>query len=41
MACYEINGIVPVVDPTACLYPPQTLIGDVISRAGPLRGAGR
>lgn len=30
MPCYEINGIVPVVDPTAFVHPSATLIGDVI-----------
>lgn len=30
MPCYEINGIVPVVDPTAFVHPTAILIGDVI-----------
>ncbi len=30
MPCYEINGIVPVVDPTAFVHPAAILIGDVI-----------
>jgi phenylacetic acid degradation protein len=34
VACYEINGIVPVVDPTAFVHPSATLIGDVIVGAG-------
>jgi phenylacetic acid degradation protein len=32
--CYEINGIVPVVDPTAYVHPNATLIGDVIVGPG-------
>jgi phenylacetic acid degradation protein len=28
--CYEINGLVPVVDPTAFVHPSAILIGDVI-----------
>ena len=34
MACYEINGLVPVVDPTAFVHPMATLIGDVIVGPG-------
>lgn len=34
MACYEINGLVPVVDPTAFVHPMATLVGDVIVGAG-------
>lgn len=30
MPCYEINGLTPVVDPTAFVHPAATLIGDVI-----------
>ncbi|MGH6612123.1 MAG: phenylacetic acid degradation protein PaaY [Burkholderiaceae bacterium] len=30
MPCYEINGITPVVDPTAFVHPTAILIGDVI-----------
>jgi phenylacetic acid degradation protein len=30
MACYEIDGIRPVVDPTAYVHPSAVLIGDVI-----------
>lgn len=30
MPCYEINGVVPVVDPTAFVHPTAILIGDVI-----------
>ena len=30
MPCYEINGITPVVDPSAFVHPTATLIGDVI-----------
>jgi phenylacetic acid degradation protein len=32
--CYEINGLVPVVDPTAFVHPSATLIGDVIVGPG-------
>jgi phenylacetic acid degradation protein len=32
--CYEINGIIPVVDPTAFVHPSATLIGDVIVGPG-------
>ncbi len=34
MPCYEINGLVPVVDPTAFVHPSATLIGDVIVGPG-------
>jgi phenylacetic acid degradation protein len=34
VACYEINGLVPVVDPTAFVHPMATLVGDVIIGAG-------
>ena len=34
MPCYEINGLVPVVDPTAFVHPMATLIGDVIVGPG-------
>ena len=30
MPCYEINGVAPVVDPSAFVHPTATLIGDVI-----------
>ena len=32
--CYEIDGVVPVVDPTAFVHPTATLIGDVIVGPG-------
>lgn len=34
MPCYEIDGIRPVVDPTAFVHPTAVLIGDVIIGAG-------
>jgi phenylacetic acid degradation protein len=34
MPCYEIDGVVPVVDPTAFVHPTATLIGDVIVGPG-------
>ncbi|HQR72501.1 MAG TPA: phenylacetic acid degradation protein PaaY [Burkholderiaceae bacterium] len=34
MPCYEINGVIPVVDPTAFVHPEATLIGDVIVGPG-------
>ena len=34
MACYAINGLVPVVDPTAFVHPMATLVGDVIVGPG-------
>jgi phenylacetic acid degradation protein len=30
MPCYEINGVIPVVDPTAFVHPTAIVIGDVI-----------
>ena len=30
MPCYEIDGLVPVIDPTAYVHPTAVLIGDVI-----------
>ena len=30
MPCYEIDGVVPVVDPSAFVHPTAVLIGDVI-----------
>jgi phenylacetic acid degradation protein len=32
--CYEINGVIPVVDPTAFVHPSATLIGDVVVGPG-------
>ena len=34
MPCYAIEGVVPVVDPTAYVHPTAVLIGDVIVGAG-------
>ncbi len=34
MPCYEIDGLVPVVDPSAFVHPTAILIGDVIVGAG-------
>ena len=34
MPCYEIDGLTPVVDPTAFVHPSAVLIGDVIVGAG-------
>ncbi|HWU32431.1 MAG TPA: transferase hexapeptide repeat family protein [Marmoricola sp.] len=34
MTCYEIDGVVPVVDPTAFVHPLAVLIGDVIVGPG-------
>ena len=34
MKVYEIDGIVPVVDPTAYVHPSAVLIGDVLVGAG-------
>jgi len=34
MPCYEIDGLRPVVDPTAYVHPTAVLIGDVIVGAG-------
>jgi phenylacetic acid degradation protein len=30
MPIYEINGLIPVVDPSSFVHPMATLIGDVI-----------
>jgi len=40
MPIYSINGIVPVVDPTAYVHPTASLIGDVIIGAGCYIGPG-
>ncbi|MFE7244062.1 transferase hexapeptide repeat family protein [Streptomyces sp. NPDC057580] len=40
MTFYEIDGVVPVVDPTAYVHPAATLIGDVIVGAGCYLGPG-
>jgi phenylacetic acid degradation protein len=34
MTCYEIDGVVPVVEPTAFVHPDAVLIGDVVVGAG-------
>ncbi|MFT3820700.1 MAG: transferase hexapeptide repeat family protein [Rubrivivax sp.] len=34
MPCYEIDGLAPVVDPTAYVHPSAVLIGDVVIGAG-------
>ena len=34
MPCYAIEGMVPVVDPTAFVHPSAVLIGDVIVESG-------
>jgi phenylacetic acid degradation protein len=34
MSCYSIEGVVPVVDPSAYVHPSAVLIGDVIVGAG-------
>jgi carnitine operon protein CaiE len=34
MQCYEFEGLVPVVDPSAYVHPSAVLIGDVIIEAG-------
>ena len=34
MPCYSIDGVTPVVDPTAYVHPSAVLIGDVIVGAG-------
>ncbi len=34
MPCYEIDGLIPVVDPTAFVHPTAVLIGDVIVGPG-------
>ena len=40
MPCYEIDGFIPVVDPTAFVHPTAVLIGDVIVGAGCYVGPG-
>lgn len=40
LTVYEINGITPVVDPSAFVHPSATLIGDVIVGAGCYVGPG-
>jgi phenylacetic acid degradation protein len=40
MPFYEIEGVVPVVDPTAFVHPTASLIGDVIIGAGCYIGPG-
>jgi phenylacetic acid degradation protein len=40
MPCYEIDGQVPVVDPSAFVHPTATLIGDVEIGAGVYVGPG-
>ncbi|MEC4724421.1 carnitine operon protein CaiE [Shewanella sp. D64] len=34
MPCYEFEGLIPVVDPSAYVHPTAVLIGDVIIEAG-------
>ena len=34
MACYEFEGLIPVIDPSAYVHPTAVLIGDVIIGAG-------
>jgi phenylacetic acid degradation protein len=34
MPCYSIEGVIPVVDPTAYVHPTAVLIGDVIVGPG-------
>ena len=34
MPCYAIDGVIPVVDPSAYVHPSAVLIGDVIVGAG-------
>jgi len=34
MACYSIDGITPVIDPSSFVHPSATVIGDVIIGAG-------
>jgi len=34
MACYSIDGITPVIDPSSFIHPSATIIGDVIIGAG-------
>jgi len=38
--CYEIDGVIPVVDPTAFVHPTAILIGDVIVGPGCYVGPG-
>ncbi|HRP62360.1 MAG TPA: hypothetical protein PK400_03625 [Phycisphaerales bacterium] len=40
MPCYEFEGCIPVVDPSAFVHPSAVLIGDVIISAGCLVGPG-
>src|SRR4030095_8932395 len=40
MPCYAIDGLAPVVDPTAFVHPTATLIGDVTVGAGVYVGPG-
>ena len=40
MPCYSIDGVVPVVDPTAFAHPTASLIGDVIVGPGCYIGPG-
>jgi phenylacetic acid degradation protein len=40
MPCYSIDGVVPVVDPTAYVHPTAVLIGDVIVGPGCYVGPG-
>jgi phenylacetic acid degradation protein len=40
VTCYEIDGVVPVVDPSAFVHESATLIGDVIVGAGCYVGPG-
>lgn len=37
MPAYAIDGVIPVVDPTAFVHPAAVLIGDVVVWARPLR----
>ena len=34
MPCYSLEGVIPVVDPTAYVHPTAVLIGDVIVGPG-------
>ncbi|MDH5353432.1 MAG: phenylacetic acid degradation protein PaaY [Gammaproteobacteria bacterium] len=40
MTCYSIDGIVPVIHPSAFVHPSATIIGDVIIAAGCYVGPG-
>lgn len=40
MPCYEFEGCIPVVDPSAFVHPSAAIIGDVIISAGCLVGPG-